>query len=59
MDVTNGLSIGGIKTAGFVTATSANMGSVYNEGVILVADKTEGRLVLISLAYALKELEAR
>jgi len=57
--ITNGLSIGGIKTAGFVTMTNANMGSVFNEGVILVADENEGRLVLISLAYALKELETR
>jgi len=59
MEITNGLSIGGIKEAGFVTVTNANMGSVFNEGVLLVADETEGRLVLISLAYALKELEAR
>jgi len=55
--ITNGLSIGGVKTAGFVTVTNANMGSVFNEGVILVADENQGRLVLISLAYALKELE--
>lgn len=59
VEITNGLSIGGIETAGFVTVTNANMGSVFNEGVILVADENEGRLVLISLAYALKELEAR
>jgi len=58
-EITNGLSIGGIETAGFVTVTNANMGSVFNEGVILVADENQGRLVLISLAYALKELEAR
>ena len=57
VEITNGLSIGGIETAGFVTVTNANMGSVFNEGVILVADENEGRLVLISLAYALKELQ--
>lgn len=56
VEITNGLSIGGINTAGFVTVTNANMGSVFNEGVILVADKDNGRLVLISLAYALKEI---
>jgi len=56
MDITNGLSIGGIESAGFVTVTTANMGSVFNEGVLLVADSNEGRLILISRAYALKEL---
>jgi len=58
MDITNGLSIGGIESAGFVTVTTANMGSVFNEGVLLVADANEGRLILISRAYALKELSA-
>lgn len=57
--ITNGLSIGGIKTSGFVTTTSANMGSVFNEGVLLVADEAESRLVLISRGYAIKELKAR
>lgn len=57
--ITNGLSIGGIKTTGFVTVTNVNMGSVFNEGLILVAEKDEGRLVLISLAYALNELDER
>jgi len=59
MDITNGLSIGGVQNAGFVTVTTANMGSVFNEGVMLVADANEGRLVLVSRAYAIKELEAR
>jgi len=59
VEITNGLSIGGMSDAGFVTLTSANMGSVFAEGVLLVADETQRRLVLISLAYALKELEAR
>lgn len=59
VDITNGLSIKGIDNIGFVTVTSANMGSVYNEGVILAADEDDGRLVLISLGYALKELNAR
>jgi len=59
VEITNGLSIGGINDAGFVTVTNTNMGSVFNEGVIVIADENEGRLVLISLAYALRELEAR
>jgi len=59
VEITNGLSIGGINQAGFVTVTSTNMGSVFNEGVLLVADEDEGRLVLISRGYALKELGAR
>ena len=59
VEVENGLSIGGVKDADFVTVTSTNMGSVYNEGVLLIAEKDEGRLVLISRGYALKELDAR
>jgi hypothetical protein len=59
MDVMDGLSIRGVKNAGFVTVTSANMGSVFNEGVVLIAEEKEGRLVLISRAYAVKELESR
>jgi len=57
--ITNGLSIGQVENAGFVTVTNANMGSVYNEGLLLVAEKEEGRLVLISRAYALKEIASR
>ena len=57
--VTNGLSIGQVNNAGFVTVTTANMGSVYNEGALLIAEKDEGRLVLISRAYALKEVSGR
>lgn len=57
--ISNGLSIGGIQSPGFVTVTSNNMGSVFNEGVLLVAEKDKGRLVLVSRSYALKELEAR
>ena len=56
VSITNGLSIGQINDAGFVTVTTANMGSVFNEGVLLIAEKNEGRLVLISRAYALKEI---
>ncbi|WP_026940551.1 hypothetical protein [Hellea balneolensis] len=56
VEITNGLSINGIKEVGLVSVTSANMGSVFNEGVVLVADENEGRLVLISRAYALNEL---
>ena len=59
VEITNGLSIAGIKNAGFVTVTNTNMGSVFNEGVMLVAEKDEGRLVLVSRSYVLKELESR
>lgn len=54
--ITDGLSIGQIEDAGFVTLTTANMGSVYNEGLLLVAEKDKNRIVLISRAYALKEI---
>jgi len=59
VDIANGLSIGQVKNAGFVTVTNTNMGSVYNEGVLLIAEKDEGRVVLISRAYALKEISGR
>ena len=59
VEITNGLSIAGIKAPGFVTVTSANMGSVFNEGALLIAEQDEGRFVLISRAYAIKELESR
>ncbi len=59
VDITNGLSIGGINNAGFVTVTNTNMGSVYNEGALLIAEKSEGRIVLISRGYALKEITGR
>ena len=59
VEITNGLSIAGVKNAGFVTVTNANMGSVFNEGVMLVAEKDEGRLVLISRSYVLNELASR
>ena len=59
VELTNGLSIGGRSELGYVTGTDANMGSVFNEGLILAADKNDGRLVLISRSYVLQELEAR
>ena len=59
VELTNGLSISGITDAGIVTVTTSNMGSVYSDGVVLVTDEDEGRLVLISRAYILGELEAR
>ena len=55
--LTNGLSIGGINDAGLVTVTTTNMGSVFNQGVVLVAEENENRLVLISRDYILKELK--
>lgn len=59
VELTNGLSIAGMTPIGYVAGTQANMGSVFNEGLILAADKNEGRVVLVSRSYALKELEAR
>jgi hypothetical protein len=58
LDISDGLSIGKVKDVGFATVTTANMGSVYNEGVLLIAERDEGRLVLISRAYALKEISS-
>ena len=57
--ITNGLSIEGIKNPGFVTVTSANMGSVFSEGVVLVAEDNENRVVLLSRDYVSKELKER
>jgi len=58
LDITNGLSIGGINEAGLVTVTTTNMGSVFNQGVVLVAEENENRVVLISRDYILKEIKS-
>ena len=54
--ITNGLSIAALDTPGFVMSTQANMGSVYNQGLILAADRESGRVVLISRSYFMKEV---
>ena len=54
--ITNGLSIAALSTPGFVMSTQANMGSVFNQGLILAADRESGRVVLISRDYFMKEV---
>jgi len=56
ISIDTGLSIAALDTPGFVQETTLNMGSVFNQGLILVGDKDSGRLVLISREYAVKEL---
>ena len=51
ISITNGLSILGLTNPGYVSVTTANMGSVYRNGVILTADKDSGRIVLIARDY--------
>jgi len=51
ISITNGLSIAGIDTPGFASVTTANMGSVFRDGVIFVSEKETGRIVLIARDY--------
>ncbi len=50
--VEDGLSIRGIKNANFVVGTNASMGTAFNDGLIILSDADEPRLVMISLDYA-------
>ena len=56
VSITNGLSISGIKSPSVTTVTTANMGSVFNNGLVLVAEKGTGRIVLISRDYFIEAL---
>ena len=56
VEVQPGLSIGGLDTASFVTATNISMGSVFNQGIIVAGDAAESRLVFIALPYAARTL---
>ena len=56
-EMINGLSIAGLKTPRFATITNENMGSVFADGLLLVADKETGRLVLIARGYLLSALK--
>ena len=56
VSVINGLSISGIKSPSFTTVTTANMGSVFNNGLVLVAEKDTGRVVLIARDYFIEAL---
>ena len=59
VSITNGLSIAGIKSPSFTTVTTANMGSVFNNGLVLVAEKDTGRIVLISRDYFIEALNGQ
>jgi|GEM_PF-2177679 len=57
--ITDGLSIRGLESAGFVSVTSAPFGgAAFNEGVIVLSDKSKPRLVFISLGYLNDRLSA-
>lgn len=51
VSITNGLSIAGITNPAHIGATTANMGSVFRDGVILASDEDSGRIVLIARDY--------
>lgn len=51
VSINSGLSIAGISNPAYVGATTANMGSVFREGVILINEKKSGRIVLIARDY--------
>lgn len=57
LEIEDGLSIKGIEAANFISATSYAMGSVFNPGIILIGDKTENRMVMMSMGYARRALE--
>ena len=54
--IEDGLSIRGIEKSGFIAYSSAPMGTVFGDGVILLSDHEDNRIVLISLDYANREL---
>lgn len=51
VSITNGLSIAGISNPAYASATTANMGSVFRDGVVLINEKNSGRIVLIARDY--------
>lgn len=51
VSITNGLSIAGVTNLSHIAVTTANMGSVFNNGVILASDADSGRIVLIARDY--------
>lgn len=51
VSITSGLSIAGISNPAYASATTANMGSVYRDGVVLINEKNSGRIVLIARDY--------
>lgn len=54
--IEDGLSIRGLDQAAFVTSTQAPMGTTFSNGLILLSDANEPRLVMISMEYAQREL---
>lgn len=58
MTIEDGLSIRGLEGTSFVSGTDAKMGSAYNEGVILYGDDNDNRIVMLSLDYLGRVLEA-
>jgi len=59
LSVADGLSIRGVASADFVSATSAPFGgAAFSEGVIVLSDKSTPRLVFISLGYMGDRLSA-
>lgn len=59
VNIDDGLSIRGLEDIQFVAGTDAPMGSVYNDGLILMGDANDNRVVLLSLDYVRRALEIR
>ncbi len=59
LTIADGLSIRGVASADFVSATSAPFGgAAFSEGVIVLSDTSTPRLVFISLGYMSGRLSA-
>lgn len=56
IDIVNGLSIRGLEKAAFAAVTPYPMGSVFSDGLIVVGDPEEPRIVIISAAFAKQKL---
>ncbi len=59
LKITNGLSVNGTDAPDFVALTDAAMGSVFNNGLLVVGDTKDDRIILISLEYILREIAVK
>lgn len=55
--IEDGLSIQGLETADFLAYTPASMGTVYSDGLFVLSDPDENRLVLMSAGFVNRVIE--
>lgn len=56
-NIEDGLSIQGLETTEFMAYTPASMGTVYSDGLFVLSDPNENRLVLMSAGFVNKALD--